>query len=76
MTSLYIVLEVFIMKKNLFTLLIFIVLFLASCSDETDVENGTAQNEETSEKNKFDLFSRKEKLNCASRCLAFGVHLR
>ena len=50
MTSLYIVLEVFIMKKNLFTLLIFIVLFLASCSDETDVENGTAQNEETSEK--------------------------
>src|SRR3989338_2368016 len=38
------------MKKKLFALLIFIVLFLASCSDETDVENSPAQNEETNEK--------------------------
>src|SRR3989338_9552337 len=38
------------MKKKLFALLLFIVLSLASCSDETDVENGTAQNEETNEK--------------------------
>ncbi|MBI5002470.1 hypothetical protein HZC31_03735 [Candidatus Woesearchaeota archaeon] len=38
------------MKKKLFTLLLFIVLFLASCSDKTNVENSPAQNEETSEK--------------------------
>ncbi len=50
MTSLCIVLEVFIIKKSLFALLLFIVLFLASCSDGTDGENSTAQNEETNEK--------------------------